>query len=466
MSKIICDICGTEYPETADQCPICGSAKQVSGDVLLASAAGNGARTEKTATKGGHFSNTNVRKRNRGKKVPVASKKPAAPAQKARFAENKQDKSKNQEKDEKTNRGLLVVVWLLLIAVILVLAYIVVQFVLPMYGIELPELLNKPDETTEAAVVDTTAQLDATREDTSVACTGLNVSGGEIVLDAVGRAWLLEVTAEPANTTDTIIYQSADENVAIVSDQGRVTAVGPGKTVITVTCGSVTKQISVDCPFGEETTMPEETTIPEETTVPVTSEEPTTEEPTTEEPTESTEATEPPVSDFGLFKQEDVTLAYKGETFEFETGDLYLSEIEWTSDDPSVATVKNGEVTAVGPGTTVIRGQYNGRTDTCIIRCEFSGDSGSSDNEDNDEADNPDWPYLYPNTDVSIAVGESFELTYVNKDGEWPDIDWESDDSSIASVDGDWVTGNSYGVTTIRGTYNGVEITCIVRVIL
>ena len=24
MSKIICDICGTSYPETATQCPICG----------------------------------------------------------------------------------------------------------------------------------------------------------------------------------------------------------------------------------------------------------------------------------------------------------------------------------------------------------------------------------------------------------------------------------------------------------
>ena len=25
MSKIICDICGTSYPETSEQCPICGT---------------------------------------------------------------------------------------------------------------------------------------------------------------------------------------------------------------------------------------------------------------------------------------------------------------------------------------------------------------------------------------------------------------------------------------------------------
>ena len=28
MNKIICDICGSVYPETADQCPICGSSRE------------------------------------------------------------------------------------------------------------------------------------------------------------------------------------------------------------------------------------------------------------------------------------------------------------------------------------------------------------------------------------------------------------------------------------------------------
>ena len=30
MSKIVCDICGTTYSDTEDQCPICGCAKDVS----------------------------------------------------------------------------------------------------------------------------------------------------------------------------------------------------------------------------------------------------------------------------------------------------------------------------------------------------------------------------------------------------------------------------------------------------
>lgn len=478
MNKIICDICGSAYPESAEQCPICGSAKQIDSKIVSETVSESAEQPVKTATKGGHFSNTNVRKRNKGKAVPVASRKPAKtskPAQKqakadkpVKSVENSAEQNTKKEsvdKSEKSNRGLLTVVWVLLIAVILVLAYIVVQFVLPMYGIELPQLLGKPDETT-SAVDNTTVGQDTTPEDTGVACTGMTVAGGDIVFDAAGRAWLLEVSPQPANTTDVVVFESADEKVATVSDQGRVTSVGPGKTVITVTCGTVTKQIAVECNFVEETTVPEETTQPEDTTqIEDTTAPETTEEPATEETTEPTQTTEPPAENIGLFKQDDVTLAYNGETFDFEvSGELYSSEIYWSSDDPSVAIVENGTVTAVGPGETVIRGEYNGRTDSCIIRCDFD-DTDADPGEDEGEDEHPEWPHLYPAEDVSIAVGERFGLTYVNEDGEWPSIEWSSDDSDIAEVDGDYVTGVSYGVTTVRGTYNGEEITCIVRVI-
>ena len=34
MSKIICDICGTTYPDTAEQCPICGCPRDAALDLL------------------------------------------------------------------------------------------------------------------------------------------------------------------------------------------------------------------------------------------------------------------------------------------------------------------------------------------------------------------------------------------------------------------------------------------------
>ena len=34
MSKIICDICGTTYPETAECCPICGCSNADAAELL------------------------------------------------------------------------------------------------------------------------------------------------------------------------------------------------------------------------------------------------------------------------------------------------------------------------------------------------------------------------------------------------------------------------------------------------
>ena len=48
MNRIICDICGSEYPETSDRCPICSYARQ--GNEKVVAAAGE---TVRTKVKGG-----------------------------------------------------------------------------------------------------------------------------------------------------------------------------------------------------------------------------------------------------------------------------------------------------------------------------------------------------------------------------------------------------------------------------
>ena len=97
MSKIVCDICGTAYPETTDKCPICGSAKQIEGNASEPAAEG-GEQAAKTVTKGGHFSNSNVRRRNKGKKVAAKAKKPVEKVS-----------TEDEQKDE-PKRGLVAVV--------------------------------------------------------------------------------------------------------------------------------------------------------------------------------------------------------------------------------------------------------------------------------------------------------------------------------------------------------------------
>ena len=68
MSKIICEVCGTSYPDTTMQCPICGCVRP--GDVQRVTneinADENGA-SGYTYVKGGRFSKSNVKKRNKAK---------------------------------------------------------------------------------------------------------------------------------------------------------------------------------------------------------------------------------------------------------------------------------------------------------------------------------------------------------------------------------------------------------------
>ena len=64
MSKIICDICGTSYPETAEQCPICGTARPVDIQGIIPDDEPAEPRSGYTYVKGGRFSKANVKKRN------------------------------------------------------------------------------------------------------------------------------------------------------------------------------------------------------------------------------------------------------------------------------------------------------------------------------------------------------------------------------------------------------------------
>ena len=96
MSKIICDICGTSYPENAKQCPICGCVRP--GDVqrVTNEVANEGnVSTGYTHVKGGRFSKSNVKRRTRR---PAPTEKPAK--------EKRNDK--NNDSDSAAARGLVI----------------------------------------------------------------------------------------------------------------------------------------------------------------------------------------------------------------------------------------------------------------------------------------------------------------------------------------------------------------------
>lgn len=325
MNKIICDVCGTAYQETATQCPICGCVRTTQVEDMITDNASATSASTYTYVKGGRFSKANVKKRNRANQT----KEPASAAAKAAPQQAK-------PKKKKSNVGLVITAIVLLLAIVAVVIYLAVKMFWP----ALPE----QNDSTVPPVAEQTETTDGT-----VLCEGLMLDVDEVRFEDIGSARMIYATPYPIDTTDILEFSSSDTSVATVTDTGKVESVGPGETVITVTCGNQSATCIVFCEVEEPT------------------EEPTEE--TTEEPTEET--TVAVNVDFRL-NREDITFSFKGEEWLLYSGELKAEDITWTSDNEAVAVITNGTVKAVGVGNTTVHGEYNGVKVSCIIRCSFS----------------------------------------------------------------------------------------------
>jgi len=110
---------------------------------------------------------------------------------------------------------------------------------------------------------------------------------------------------------------------------------------------------------------------------PATAAEPTTVPtavPTTETAVSETEPTVPETSeaktDAPMFlKVSAITFSLVGESEDIYLGLVPREQITWESEDPSVVSVENGVLTAVGVGSTTIRAVCNDRELTCTAGC-------------------------------------------------------------------------------------------------
>lgn len=419
MSKIICDICGTSYPETADQCPICGCAKGENPHIIEDDTPNENAReTSRTPVKGGRFSKANVRKRN--KAAAAASKASVAP------------EPDNMPQAQKTNRGLTIVAVVLLLAIVAMIAFIYIRYIMPRNT--LPD--TSTGDTAQSTAITSTAAPDTTPEE--IPCEELSLKSAIVELNAVNEAWLLDVNVSPKDTTDTLTFTSSDPSVVTVSEKGRLTAVSAGQAVIVITCGDQETKCRVVCNFPAET-VPEDTTIPQET-----------------EPEETVD----PNARISL-NREDFTMSKKGETWQLYNGTVGKNLVTWTSSDEAVATVNAGLVTAVGNGIATITAEYGDQKVSCIVRCSLPDDDGGDEGGNSGITEDP--VCTISHTDVTIAVGETFKLT-LKDGGNVVSVTWKVSDSSVCSVSGNTVTGKASGTTTISVSYGGNTYSCTVRV--
>lgn len=252
MNKVICDICGSSYPETAESCPICGCSRDLSAEFaneefLLEEAAA----PEPTRGKGGKAPS---------KKRGIFDYDEVNPMENdVEEQELDEEDPEEQEEEEESGHNTVLVVFLVILIVALLAGagYIFVRYFMPNVF---------PKETVPTTVaVQTEAPVEETTEPT-IPCTKLSLSSGDATLNEAGQNFLLNVLVQPEDTTDVLTYASADESIATVSEDGRITAVAEGETVVYITCGKVQLTCPVVVEFVEETEPPtEETQAPEET---------------------------------------------------------------------------------------------------------------------------------------------------------------------------------------------------------
>ena len=343
MSKIICDICGTSYPETEKQCPICGCVRP--GDVQRVT---NEVNADKngvsgyTYVKGGRFSKSNVKKR---------AKLDTKQEPKAASVEN------GKEKEPHNSRGLVIVAIVLLLAIIGVVAYIAVSFFGPIAGTD-----REPSTPTATG----SSQLD-------LSCRGITLDADFVPLSKAGDAHLLSYKLQPANTTDKVTFTSKNPEIATVNEKGTITAVAEGEATIVIQCGKAEAIFTVHCQFIEETTAP---TLPSATTQTGTTDSTITTSPT--DATDPSASTKPstPVDGTIRLNRKDITFSYKGESWDLYSGDIAKNLITYSSDDEKVVTFADGKVVAVGGGMTTVYASYGDQKVSCVIRCSFKESTG------------------------------------------------------------------------------------------
>ena len=123
MSKIICDVCGTSYPDTAEQCPICGCSRDAAADMLredtfLDTDLDSGRNTSQKRKEIFDFDEVNSAKGRSSRQTPTFN-----------------DEEEEYEEGGGGSNTLVVVLLTVLIAVLLMAAaFLFFRFFLPNYG--------------------------------------------------------------------------------------------------------------------------------------------------------------------------------------------------------------------------------------------------------------------------------------------------------------------------------------------
>ena len=259
-----------------------------------------------------------------------------------------------------------------------------------------------------------TNTCEVTVTDQPVSVTGVALTPDKATLN-VGETQKLTVEFAPTNATNKhVTWVSSNEAVATVAD-GIVTAVGKGTATITVTTEdgnhTATCEITVKIPVSGVTLNPTSTALV-----------------------------------VGDTKQLTATV---------EPANADDSTVTWKSSDTNVATVdQNGNVTAVGVGSTTITATAGGKNATCKIAVTAKPV--------------PIEGIALSNAEVSVGRIIQLEPVFTPANTTQRDLKWSSSNNMIATIDANGrVRGVAEGKVTITATStvnSTISAACVVTV--
>ena len=252
MSKVICEICGTTYQDTAECCPICGCPRDMSGNV----SDDDFVMDQMPAlNKGGRYSSGKKKKEifdfdEQSDDFPEPENEP--------YSSDPEDDEDNYDEQPREHNTAVVVILTALIVILLAgTAFLFFRYLLPnLHGVK---------DTAPTVQTEQPVQTEAATTEPRIPCQDLSLPGGAAELTQPGYYFLLNVVVIPENTTDELVFTSGDESVATVDANGRITAVSEGKTVIYITCGDKQLTCPVTCQFEAETEPSTEATVAAQT---------------------------------------------------------------------------------------------------------------------------------------------------------------------------------------------------------
>ncbi len=213
-------------------------------------------------------------------------------------------------------------------------------------------------------------------------CWYLNCDVETLLMNHEGATKTLQIDVQPADCTDDLVFNSADDTIAMVNQNGIVAAIAEGQTTITVTCGDLSVNVNVVCDFSAKIEL----------------------------------------------NAADVTLTEDEPTFHLQLSNLGESDVVvWQSSNELVATVDaDGIVEAVGDGVCNITAELEGQSYLATVTVDFDAEPTVA--GDQTGTINSDGIYFRsgPSTE-SEAIGffmEGYEVQILGHEDEWYNVEY------------------------------------------